>query len=66
MLIAETTGIEAATLHWYGMPFLSGRLMHGICFGLMQGNMVFRVGGTALTIFSILGLSLQLALAYFR
>lgn len=66
MLIAESAGIEPATLHWYGMAFLAGRLMHGICFGFMHRNMVFRVGGTVLTLFSILGLSLQLALAYFR
>ena len=60
MLLAEMHGIASASLHYYGMAFLLGRLMHGICFGFMKKNLLLRVVGTTLTLFPILGLAVVL------
>jgi hypothetical protein len=34
--------------------------MHGICFGFMTSSMPLRIGGTALTLFPMLGAALIL------
>jgi len=64
MLIAEMGGLKASTLHSYGAVFLVARLMHGYCFGFLKYSMVLRVGGTSLTLFSILGLAILVLIRY--
>jgi len=51
----ETTGAQSSALHLLGGSFLIGRLMHGVSMGFMRSSMPLRVGGTALTLFPILG-----------
>ena len=58
MLVAEMSGLKDNALHSYGTVFVIARLMHGYCFGFLKHNMVLRVGGTSLTLFSILGLAI--------
>ena len=60
LYFVETSGFSVTAIHWYGSVFVIGRLMHGICFGFFEKNMFLRVGGTVLTLFSILGLSVVL------
>ena len=60
MVLAEMHGMAPASLHYYGMAFVLGRLMHGVCFGFMKRNLFLRVGGTVLTLFPILGLAVVL------
>ena len=57
MLLAEMQGLAPASIHYYGIAFVAGRLMHGFCFGFMKKNLFLRVGGTVLTLFPILGLA---------
>jgi len=64
MLVAESGGLKGATLHSYGTVFLVARLMHGLCFGFLKHSMVLRVGGTALTLGSILGLAVLVLMRY--
>ena len=58
MLVAEMSGLKDNALHSYGTVFVIARLMHGYCFGFLKHNMVLRVGGTSLTLLSILGLAI--------
>ena len=62
LLLAEMMGFSAAMLHGFGLAFSIGRLMHGVCFGFMRQNLFLRIAGTALTLFPLLGLAVQLLL----
>ena len=64
MLIAEMGGLKDNALHSYGTVFVIARLMHGYCFGFLEHNMMLRVGGTSLTLFSILGLAVLVLMRY--
>lgn len=64
MLVAESGGLKEATLYSYGTVFLVARLMHGLCFGFLKHSTVLRVGGTALTLGSILGLAVLVLMRY--
>ena len=64
LYFAEKSGFDVTAVHWYGSVFVLGRLMHGVCFGFLEKNMFLRVGGTVLTLFPILGLSVALLLIY--
>ena len=64
MLIAEMGRLKANALHSYGVVFFVARLMHGYCFGFLKHSMVLRVGGTSLTLFSILGLAILVLIRY--
>ena len=64
LYFVENSGFDVAAVHWYGSVFVLGRLMHGVCFGFLEKNMFLRVGGTILTLFPILGLSVVLLLIY--
>ena len=64
LYFVEKSGFDVAAVHWYGSVFVLGRLMHGVCFGFLENNMFLRVGGTILTLFPILGLSVVLLLIY--
>ena len=64
MLIAEMNGLKANALHSYGTVFLIARLMHAYCFGFLKYSMILRVGGTALTLSSILGLVVLVLMRY--
>ena len=64
MLVAEMGGLKDNALHSYGTVFVIARLMHGYCFGFLKHNMVLRVGGTSLTLFSILGLAILVLMRY--
>ena len=66
MLVGENMGFSQISLHCYGLPFLAGRLMHGVCFGFLHRSMLLRVGGTALTLFSLIGMSSALLVTYFK
>ena len=55
LYLLETSGAESNALHLLGGSFLIGRLMHGIGMGFMRSSMLLRVGGTALTLFPLLG-----------
>ena len=52
--------VTQMTLHMLGSVFLLGRLMHGICFGFMTSSMPLRIGGTALTLFPLMGAAILL------
>ena len=52
--------VTQSTLHMPGGAFLLGRLMHGICFGFMTSSMPLRIGGTALTLFPLMGAAILL------
>ena len=52
--------VTQTTLHMLGGAFLLGRLMHGICFGFMTSSMPLRIGGTALTLFPLMGAAILL------
>ena len=54
LFFLETSGASELTVRLLGDGFLLGRLMHGICMGSMRSNMPLRVGGTALTLLSLL------------
>ena len=54
------TSVAGTALHILGGAFLLGRLMHGICFGFMTSSMPLRIGGTALTIFPLMGAAILL------
>jgi uncharacterized membrane protein YecN with MAPEG domain len=54
MYILETQNASSVLLHAIGLLLISGRLMHGICFGFMESNGVLRVGGTALTLTALI------------
>jgi len=60
----EISGFSVTAIHWYGLVFVLGRIMHGVCFGFLEKNMFLRVTGTVLTLFPILGLSVILLLNY--
>ena len=64
LYFVEKSGFDVTAVHWYGSVFVLGRLMHGVCFGFSEKNMFLRVGGTILTLFPILGLSVVLLLIY--
>jgi uncharacterized membrane protein YecN with MAPEG domain len=64
MLVAEMGGLKETALHSYGVVFLVARLMHGLCFGFLKHSMVLRVGGTTLTLGSILGLAVLVLMRY--
>ena len=64
MLVAETGGLKETALHSYGIVFLVGRLMHGLCFGFLEHSPILRVGGTALTLGSMLGLAVLVLMRY--
>ena len=64
MLVAEMGGLKETALHSYGIVFLVARLMHGLCFGFLKHSMILRVGGTSLTLFSILGLAILVLMRY--
>ena len=64
LYFVEKSGFDVTAVHWYGSVFVLGRLMHGVCFGFLEKNMFLRVGGTILTLFPILGLSVVLLLIY--
>lgn len=53
----------SATLHALGSAFLLGRLMHGVCFGFMSSSMALRIGGTALTLFPLMGAAILLLIS---
>ena len=52
--------VTPATLHVLGGSFFLGRLMHGVCFGFMTSSMPLRIGGTALTLFPLMGAAILL------
>ena len=54
LFFLEGTGIPEIAVRILGDGFLLGRLMHGISMGFMRSNMPLRVGGTALTLLSLL------------
>ena len=54
LFFLETSGASELTVRLLGDGFLLGRLMHGISMGFMRSNMPLRVGGTALTLLSLL------------
>jgi len=54
------TSVTPTTLHVLGGSFLLGRLMHRICFGFMTSSMPLRIGGTALTLFPLMGAAILL------
>ena len=58
----ETSGAASTTLHGLAGAFLAGRLMHGLCMGFMRSSMPLRVGGTALTLFSLAAAAVALLL----
>ena len=60
LYLLETLGQSAWNLHALSSLNLQGRLMHGICFGFMTSSMPLRIGGTALTLFPMLGAALTL------
>ena len=60
LYILEQQGAAATTIHAYGASFLVGRLMHGVCFGFMMQSLPLRIAGTALTLFALLRLAMQL------
>ena len=64
LYFVEKSGFDVTAVHWYGSVFVLGRLMHAVCFGFLEKNMFLRVGGTILTLFPILGLSVVLLLIY--
>ena len=64
LYLVEKSGFDVIGVHWYGSVFVLGRLMHAVCFGFLEKNMFLRVGGTILTLFPILGLSVVLLLIY--
>jgi uncharacterized membrane protein YecN with MAPEG domain len=64
MLVAEMGGLKETALHSYGIVFLVARLMHGLCFGFLKHSMILRVGGTTLTLGSILGLAVLVLMRY--
>ena len=66
MFIAEQNGYSSLALHYYGSMFLLGRIMHGVCFGFMEKNVLFRMAGIVITLGSILGLSIILIFRYFN
>ena len=55
MMLIVLYFLETTALHLLGGSFLIGRLMHGVSMGFMRSSMPLRVGGTALTLFPILG-----------
>jgi len=64
MLVAEIGGLKEATLYSYGSVFLVARLMHGLCFGFLKHSAVLRIGGTTLTLGSILGIAVLALMRY--
>ena len=64
MLVAEMGGLKETALHSYGIVFFVARLMHGLCFGFLKYSPILRVGGTALTLGSILGLAVLVLMRY--
>ena len=64
MLVAEMGGLKETALHSYGIVFFVARLMHGLCFGFLKYSSMLRVGGTALTLGSILGLAVLVLMRY--
>ena len=54
LFFLEGAGIPELAVRILGDGFLLGRLMHGISMGFMRSNMPLRVGGTALTLLSLL------------
>ena len=64
MLVAEMGGLKETALHSYGIVFFVARLMHGLCFGFLKHSPILRVGGTALTLGSILGLAVLVLMRY--
>ena len=54
LFFLEGAGVSKLTLRILGDGFLLGRLMHGASMGFMRPNMPLRVGGTALTLLSLL------------
>ena len=64
LYFVEAAKFDTTAVHWYGSVFILGRLMHGFCFGFLEKNMFFRVAGTVLTLFPILGLSVVLLILH--
>ena len=54
LFFLEAAGIPELALRILGDGFLLGRLMHGTSMGFMRSNMPLRVGGTALSLLSLL------------
>ena len=54
LFIAEFNGSHPHFLYLVSCLFLISRLMHGIGFGFMKHSPFLRIGGTTLTFFSIL------------
>ena len=54
LFFLETSGASELAVRLLGDGVLLGRLMHGISMGFMRSNMPLRVGGTALTLLSLL------------
>ena len=54
LFFLETSGASKLTVRLLGDGFLLGRLMHGISMGFVRSNMPLRVGGTVLTLLSLL------------
>ena len=54
LFFLEAAGIPELALRILGDGFLLGRLMHGTAMGFMRSNMPLRVGGTALSLLSLL------------
>ena len=54
LFFLEGIGIPELALRILGDGFLLGRLMHGTSMSFMRSNMPLRVGGTALTLLSLL------------
>ena len=60
LYLFEITEFNSFYIHVFGIIFCIGRLMHGYCFAFTKKNMTLRVGGTALTLGSILSISIIL------
>ena len=60
----ELSDTSEFKLHLLGGAFSLGRVMHGVCFGFMRSNMLFRVGGTALTLFPLVAAAIALIVQY--
>ncbi len=54
MALAEAQGTQVLALHFVGAVLLVGRIAHATALSSIKGNMVFRVGGMALTFTSLI------------
>ena len=59
LFIAENNGTHPHMLYTTATIFLIARLMHGIAFGFLKNSQFLRIGGTLLSFFCILLLSIS-------